>query len=558
MMTYGNRRRLLLCALLLLLGVAMVAVSAESTLALKLPVLLSDGMVLQRDRKVIFWGWAAPGATVRVSLRGKHATASTKADGTWRLTLGPFKAGGPDEVTVVGDQQQIVLHDVLVGEVWVCSGQSNMDYTLQQLTGTSTDTAANTLATAIRDEITNAHDPLLRQFDLPHTTSWEKPAEDCRGQWAAFTPTNARNFTATGYYFARELRQKLGVPVGLIKCPWGGTPIEPWVRQEVLNREPKTQFLVKHWQQQATAFVASGAVEQYQQNLAKWKELEIQAKADKKPAPSMPRKPEDPHEHVFWPGTLYNGMIAPLTSFTIRGALWYQGEGNAGPYGFADIYGTTLSHMIADWRAQWGQGDFPFLFVQLANLGQPPATPGEDFWAEVRDGQREALTVPNTGMAVTVDIGQSDDVHAKNKQDVGNRLARWALANTYHKKDVAVSGPLYRSSRVDGHRLLVRFQYADGGLMVGNKVGVAPTVKVAEDLKWFQIAGADQRWVWAQAKIIGHDTVAVWNEAVPTPVAVRYAWMTGPTGCNLYNHAGLPASPFRTDNWPFVHPEVKW
>lgn len=555
MFTLVMRGRLLLCALML--AVTLLVAHAGDAVALKLPALLSNGMVLQRDRKVTFWGWATPGAAVTVTLRGKHAVGVADAEGKWRLQLGPFKAGGPYEVTVVSGAQQIVLHDVLVGEVWVCSGQSNMDYTLEGLTGGSKDAVANALAASIRNEIATANDPLLRQFALPHTASWDKAAEDCVGQWTPFTPQHARNFTATGYYFARELRQKLGVPVALVKCAWGGMPIEPYTRQEVLNREPKTRGLVEHWEKQAADYDLH-AEARYQQELTTWKELEAQAKAENKPVPPMPKKAADPRQHIFWPGTVYNGMIASLTAYTIRGALWYQGEGNANPYGLSDIYGTTLRNMITDWRAQWGQGNFPFLFVQLSNLGGALDTPAEDFWAEVRDGQRQKLALKNTGMAVTVDIGQSDDIHPKNKMDVGTRLALWALAKTYGKKVEAYTGPLYKSSRVDGNRMLVRFDQAVGGLMVGHKMGVEPTAAVAEELKLFQVAGADQKWVWAQAKIVGKDTVAVWNDAVPNPVAVRYAWMMGPSGCNLYNGAGLPASPFRTDDWPFVHPAVKW
>jgi sialate O-acetylesterase len=555
MNSHWVRMSLVWCAVVLaLLG----ALAAEPGSGVRLPALFADGMVLQRDRTVAFWGWAAPGAAVQVALCGKRARTVAEADGRWRLALGPFKAGGPFEVTIDAGEAHTTLHDVLIGEVWVCSGQSNMDYTLQGLTGASKEPTITALAESIKAEIAAANDPHLRQFTHPHTLSWEKPAAEFAGQWGAFTPQTARDFTATGYYFAKVLRQRLGVPVGLIKCAWGGTSIEPWMRTEILNQEPTTRFLVEHWRKQADDYASGKPQERYAQQLAEWKTLEAQAKADKKPVPPMPRKPADPHTHTLWPSTLYNGMIAPAMPFAMRGVIWYQGESNAGPYGFADTYGTSFRHLIQDWRAQWGQGDFPFLFVQLANLGTPLASPSEDFWAEVRDEQRRTLALPNTGMAVAVDIGQPEDIHPKNKQDLGYRLALWALADTYRQRVPAVSGPLYRRCRVEGARVLVTFAHATGGLMTGKKVGVAPVSEVAEELKWFQIAGADKQWSWAQATIVGNDTVAVWSDAVPVPVAVRYAWMMGPTGANLYNRAGLPASPFRTDDWPVVHPPVQW
>ena len=509
-------------------------------------------MVLQRDAVVRVWGWAEPGEVVAVTFAGRQKTAKTDTGGKWEVKLAPLPASAePRDLTVKGTgDRSVICRRVLVGEIWVCSGQSNMDFLLKQIAH-----GADALSLHSQQEMTTANDPLLRQFTVENAVSPDEPATDCQGSWFACEPGVTPEFSAVGYYFGRALRRELGVPVGLLKSAWGGTPIEPWTRAEVLMKEPRTRDIVEWWRASQDDFEKSGALDAYESSLAEWKEQVAAAGEAGKAAPREPGKPVQPKDHNFWPGTLYNAKIAPLTPFSIRGVIWYQGEGNAAnKYGLADLYGVTFSRMIRDWRAQWGQV-FPFLWVQLAQYGRAPEEPGDAYWPLLQDEQRRTLAVTNTGMAVTLDIGNPDDIHPRNKLDVGERLALWALAGTYGKPVAECSGPLYRECRVDGKRMLVIFDHAGSGLMVGKKDGFAPAKEAEEELARFQIAAADQRWVWARAKIVGKDTVAVWSDDVSEPAAVRYAWASNPAGANLYNKEGLPASVFRTDDWPAMPKE---
>jgi len=477
------RRRDTGLALVYLLVVA-VAAGAE----VRLPAQFGSRMVLQQGKPAPVWGWADAGAKVTVAFAAQEKSATAGEDGKWTVTLDPLKASAaPGTMTVTAGDDVVKLDDVLVGEVWICSGQSNMEWTVG--------------ACNCPDDIAAADHPLMRQIKVPHKPSAE-PLDDFQGSWVVCRPQTVPRFTAAGYFFARELHKELGVPIGLVNSSWGGTRVEPWT--------PPCGF---------------AAVPE----LAETAEKTYDAKSHQQPT------------------VLYNGMISPLVPLAIRGAIWYQGESNGGE-------GVSYYHkkraLIGGWRKLFGQGDFPFYFVQLANWQQPNDNPqGGDGWARLREAQLNTLKIPNTGMAVIIDIGEAGNIHPKNKQDVGRRLALWALAKDYGKEDLVYSGPLYQGMKVEGDKIRISFDHTGSGLMVGKKEGLEPVEEVKDgELKRFAVAGADRKWHWAEAVIDG-DTVVVSCDEVKEPAAVRYAFSMNPQGCNLYNKEGLPASPFRTDDW---------
>ena len=481
-----NFLRMSLCCALIICWATM------ATAAVKLPALFADNMVLQQDMPVPVWGWADKGEEVTVSI-GKQ-TLTTKADdeGRWKVVLDKlfnvrdvtskdsegrtvtmrWRVRTPSEMTVKGSSgNTITIKNILIGEVWVCSGQSNMEMGIG-------------MCDKAKEEIAAADYPQIRLFMVPNTKATE-PANDVKGTWKPCTPENIAadgwgGFSATAYYFGRMLRKELGVPIGLIDTTWGGTPAEFWTSRKALEVNPALKSL------------AQGES-----------------------------------------SCLYNGMIAPLIPYAIRGAIWYQGESNASR---AYQYRTLFPAMIANWRADWGQGDFPFSFVQLAPFryeGQNPAS-----FAELCEAQRMTLNAsPNTGMAVTMDIGNVKDIHPTNKQDVGRRLALWALAKTYGQNDLVYSGPLYKSMTVEGDTIRLTFDHANGG----------PIASDGKPLTDFTVAGEDQTFVPATAEIDG-ETIVVHGDQVAQPAAVRYAWRDDATP-NLANKEGLPASSFRTDTW---------
>ncbi len=484
-----------------------------------LPSILSDHMVLQRGATVPVWGTADPEESVTVTLGAQKATATAGPDGRWKVRLQPVKGPGPVELTVAG-KNAITIRDVLIGTVWVCSGQSNMQWAVGQ--------AKNAAA-----EIAQADYPRIRLFTVPRRVAAYEPQTDCQGSWVLCSPKTVGGFSAVGYFFGRDVHKKTDVPVGLIHTSWGGTPAEAWTSHETLAAYPALKPILTRWAERATNFPVAKA--EYEKRLKQWTQQAEKAKAEKKKAPAKPRAPSSPDQHPHWPAGLYNGMIAPLIPFAIKGAIWYQGESNAGR---AYQYRTLFPAMIRDWRQAWGQGDFTFLFVQLANFRAVEPEPGESDWAELREAQTMTLALPRTGMAVAIDIGEAGDIHPKNKQEVGRRLALAAHAIAYGH-DIPYSGPMYHYMAVEGKQIRIYFTHTDGGLMC-----------TGGELKGFAIAGRDRKFVWAQAKIEG-DTVVVSNDTIQEPVAVRYAWAINPI-CNLYNKANLPASPFRTDSWPGV------
>lgn len=649
----------------------------------KLPAIFSDHMVLQRSEEVPVWGKAAPGEEVKVSIAGKSASAKAGEDGKWRVVLDLSGAeAGPFEMSVEGTNK-IGVKDVLVGEVWLASGQSNMQWILKNTEGAE-------------EEIAGSTNPMLRQFLVSKIASPE-PLEDVQGAWVSASPETSGDFSAVGYYFGKALQKDLKVPVGIVHSSWGGTPSEAWTSLAALESVPDLKEAAERQRAAVAAYPELKAA--FVEKMGAWlKEtgredrggdaaafagedistegwvpvkLPGEVRAEGLPdygvvwvrkeidIPSIPKTnlelllPIDGFDSVYWNGKLlkqttyetfaglgdirrrgpfsippsavkagknvlairlfepagpakfsgepkagaeslagtwlakaeyelpappsdkpapvamkivaeprntaaylFDGMIAPLVPYAIRGAIWYQGESNAGR---AYQYRTAFPLMISDWRKQWNQGDFPFYFCQLANYLPKTSEPGESAWAELREAQTLTLNLPNTGQAILIDIGESADIHPRNKIDVGERLARIALAKDYGKQ-IVYAGPVYDSAKFGKGRAVLSFKHTDGGLVAkplpetydvrtGTKE-TAPLVRNSPEsqLEGFAICGADKVWHWADAKIEG-DTVIVSSAKVAEPVAVRYAWANNPT-CNLYNGAGLPAVPFRTDDFP--------
>lgn len=642
-------------------------IAASANGAVRLPAIISDNMVLQQGIKVRIWGSASAGERVAVTFDKKRSNTVADAQGRWQILLGPFKAGGPFELIVKGDNV-LTVKNVLVGEVWLCSGQSNMEWPLVNTTN-----GAETVAHANNSEI--------RLFTVEKHTA-ASPLADVEGHWVVTTPEEAAHFSAVGYFFGRELYEHLKVPVGLIHSSWGGTPAESWTSNEALRSSPELKPILDRYESSLNALPQTKAA--YAQALAQWEEKNLYLDGVNKgealgyadPSTStagwsqmelpkqieaaglmidgaiwfrkvvelpaswsgkdlvlnltpiddydttyfngtkigstgretpnsymVPRKYVAPGstvragrnviavrvfdsageggfgrggamsigpagvepvslrgawdykvelalepKHPDWgtrpeavgatnqnnPSVLYNAMIAPLVPFAIRGVIWYQGESNAGR---AYQYRTLFPIMIRNWRSVWGR-EFPFYFVQLANWRARRSQPDESDWAELREAQAMTLREPQTGMAVTIDIGDEQELHPRNKLDVGRRLAAWALANTYGEK-VIPSGPLFDRYAIEGDKVRISFKY-NAGLKTSD----------GGPVKGFAIASEDRRFVWAYARIDG-DTVIVSSPMVSKPVAVRYGWADNPT-VNLYNAAGLPASPFRTDAWPGI------
>ena len=494
------------CGLLLLFA-------AWAQADVRLPALIGDHMVLQRDQPVRIYGWAGAGESVTVRFAGR--TVSTVADGSgrWEAWLRPMNAGGPYDL-VVASRNTVTVRDVLVGEVWVASGQSNMAWPVERSRDPEKEAAA-------------ARYPHIRLFKVALKTS-EEPLEDVEGSWAPCHPETVKSFSAVAYFFARHLHEKLGVPVGVIQSAWGGTPAQAWTSRATLVSEPTLQSYLVEWNRVLVNWPR--AKRRYEESLKQWEQRVAEAKREGREPPPRPAQPLGPgHPHT--PAGLFNAMITPLTPYAIRGVIWYQGESNANNY--AHLYRTLFEAMIRDWRQAWGQGDFPFLFVQLANYARAPAG---GYWSLVQEAQLKTLELRNTGMAVTIDIGEAEDIHPRNKQDVGLRLALAARALVYGEK-LVYSGPVFRQATREGNRLRLWFDHTGGGLRARGGV-----------LREFVIAGADRVFHPAQATIEG-ETLVVSSPDVAEPVAVRYAWANNPEA-TLFNAEGLPASPFRSDNWP--------
>lgn len=460
------------------LGISFLTVAATFASAdVRLPSVFSDRMVLQRGAPILVWGWADPGEAISVTLGNQTRQVAAGTDGKWRVDFGPMKASGEAVKFEVAGKNRIAISDVLIGEVWVCSGQSNMEWP-QRAEENAAEFAAQ------------ANFPTIRMFTVEKRPS-ATPESECKGSWAVCSPATVGAFSAVGYHFAQSLHAELKVPIGMIHTSWGGTPAEAWTRDAYLMNDP----LLKGY---TTPLV-------------------------------NPTRPS-PGYHA----TLYNGMIAPLIPYRIKGAIWYQGESNVGQ---AWLYRTLLPTMIKCWRTDWTQGDFPFGIVQIAPY---PYGGSNQNSAELREAQlHTAQSVKNTGMAVTMDIGNPSDIHPTNKNDVGKRLALWALATQYRKR-LEYSGPVYKGLRLEGSNLRLFFHHVGEGL----------STRDGKDPSHFEIAGADGKFVPAQAKIEGK-TIVVRAEGVAAPTQVRYGWLDDAQP-NMMNSAGLPASSFRSESTVFL------
>jgi sialate O-acetylesterase len=470
-----------------------------------LPNIFGSHMVLQRDQKDPVWGWAAPGEEVTVTIAGQTKTAKAGADGAWKVVLDPLPAGGPLTLSVKGNNT-VTFDDVLVGEVWVCSGQSNMQMTVDSAFDPDL-------------EKLTAKNPQIRLITVPNVGTQE-PQKDFHGKWTVCSPDTVGNFSAVGYFCGRQLQETLGVPVGLINNAWGGSACEAWVRRDLLENDPQYKPLIDRWVGMETKYATAEGEEK--------RNLERAMKGNSRPA------------------NIYNGALKPTIGYGIRGAIWYQGESNAGR---AYQYRELFPLMIKSWRDEWGQGDFPFYWVQLADYTPEKPEPGESDWAELREAQTMTMDkLPNTGEAVIIDLGEGRDIHPRNKQDVAKRLARWALAKIHHI-DVVCQSPRYQSMKKEDNKIVLTFDHVGpGGLY---------TFDVREP-RGFTIAGSDKVWHKAQAKITGKNTVEVWADDVSDPAAVRYAWANNPV-CNVYGsrEIALPVTPFRTDDWKGVTADNK-
>lgn len=515
------------------LGLTLVMLLSSARADIRLPALFSDGLVFQQRKPLSVWGWAAPDEDVSVQFAGQTRAARADLDGKWRVILDPMPANAtPQEMKVTG-KNSLTLKNLLIGEVWICSGQSNMQWTVSQ--------AANP-----QQEIEAANFPQIRMFNVERATAMS-PADDVKGSWKEANPGNVGQFSAVGYFFGRHLHQVLKVPVGLINTSWGGTRVEAWTSRESLEERPCAAQMLSDWDGIRQSWDAAAENSKYEVAKAEWQAQVQKIKKDNASLPAdkqvqqppAPRPPDDPSKTPHHPAVLFNAMVAPLIPYSIQGAVWYQGESNQKR---AFQYQELLPNMINDWRTRWNS-EFSFYIVQLAAFGNNlPVTklPGlPDTWAELQEAQYlTSITLPRCGLVVTNDIGEEKDIHPKNKQEVGRRLALWALAHDYGRTNTVFSGPMLGNAVVEGGRVRIQFDHVGGGLKTRD----------GGELKHFQIAGQDQKWAWAEAKIEGSEIV-VSSSAVPSPVGVRYAWAAWPEGANLINAEGLPASCFRTDEF---------
>ena len=501
-----------------LLALAFLTLGALASAAeLRLPAVFSDHMVLQRDKAVVVWGWADAAEEVTIEFAGQKKAAKADASGQWSLRLDPLTASAESRrLTATGkDGRKAEVSDVLVGDVWLGSGQSNMAMTVNR-------------AKDFEQEKTAATFPLIRHFKEESAGAATAQTQS-KGKWLACTPDNVGAFSATLYFFGREIHREVGVPVGLINTSVGGTPIESWIAPEVQKTKPELSAALKAQSAALPKIDPEKAKADYAVELKKFKAAKAKAVAEGTKAPRPPRNAAEVSERKGSYGQLFNGKVAPLVPYTLKGMLWYQGEANSSDTR-APLYVHQLSALVTDWRARWGE-ELPFAWVQLPNFSRP----GEG-WPLRRESMLKTLSLPKTGMAVTIDIGEAKDIHPKNKQEVGRRLSLWALGNVYGRKVAAVSGPLPAGHEIKGGEVVVTLTHAEG---LKTRDG-AP-------VKGFQLAGTDKQWKPATARIDGAKLVVTSAEVV-APVALRYAWLDFPE-TNLVNSADLPASPFRTDDW---------
>jgi sialate O-acetylesterase len=495
-----------------------------------LPSILSDHMVLQRDLPLTIWGWADPQEAISVALAGQNATTQADDQGRWSVKLSPLAATQDPQTLTVKGKNEINVKDVLVGEVWVCSGQSNMEWPV-----TETWNADLTIAAAKH--------PQIRLVTVANA-GVQVPIHDFSGSWQICTPDTVKSFSAVGYHFGLVLQQLLDVPIGLIDNSWGGSSCEAWIqRDRFADQDALYGPLLQRWVMSESEAEPKAAYESYEAALLKWQSDVIAAKKSGQPLPDQPARPNTPLVAQHRPGNLFNGRVEPILPFAIRGAIWYQGESNASR---AYQYRHMFPLMIRNWREAWDQGEFPFYWVQLADFKQEVAEPGDSDWAELREAQTMAVRELNqSGQAVIIDLGEGSDIHPREKAEVARRLARLALAQNYGWNIVHRS-PQFSSMEIQEGKAILSFEHRGGGLRTVDE----------RDVLGFAIAGEDRKWRAAQAKILDGEKVVVWHDELPQPVAVRYAWADNPV-CNLFNAEGLPVTPFRTDDWPGVTAEAR-
>lgn len=495
---------------------------------LKLPTIIGDNMVLQRNQELNIWGWDEAGQEVSVSFAGQTVKGTTNDKGRWQVVLKALKTNAEGQNMVVSGSagQKITVSNILVGEVWLCSGQSNMAFAVGSSYGGDL-------------EALTANYPQIRMISVPHLAA-QDPQNHFDGKWEASASGVTANFSAVGYHFGKLLHQALGVPVGLIDNSWGGSAAEAWVRRDLLEGDPQYKTLMDRWTEIEKTFDFEVVLKAYQvkktERVAKVKA----AKAENKPIPAPLKYPRNLLTGQHRPANLYNGVLHPVIGYGMRGAIWYQGESNAGR---AYTYRSLFPLMIQSWRDEWAQGDFPFYWVQLADFKDEISAPEASAWAELREAQTLTMSkLKNTGEAVIIDVGEGRDVHPRNKRTVGERLARWALAKNYGFDQLAYQSPTYQKMEIKGDKVILTFDHvSEEGLYAFD---------VKEPLG-FAIAGVDKKFVWAKGEIVGKNQVRVWSDEIKAPVAVRYAWAANPV-CNLRSEENLPMTPFRTDDFPMI------
>ena len=498
------------------------AAAPEPAVPVTLASLFGDHAVLQRDKPVPVWGRAGAADPIAVTFHGQTARTVAGPDGRWRVCIGPFAASAEPADLVVAGGSTITLHDVVIGEVWLCSGQSNMEFMVDDGTAYRVGTP--------EAEVAAANYPLIRQLKVERTVSTTQAETVKTGGWQLASPKTVGGFTAVGYFFARDIHRALGVPVGIVDCPWGGTPIESWMSDAATNSTSLAAVLDARWKKEMSEWPPE-RVAKYPADMAAWEKAEREARVNHTTNPLTWPQPPATTDSPILPAGLFNAMIAPLQPGALRGILWYQGESNVGR---AEEYPELFKTMIRSWRQGFGQGDVPFYFVQIANFGDESERVDRG-WARLREAQAQALSLPNTGMAVTIDIGEARNVHPRNKQEVGRRLALIAKTQLYGIPP-EISGPVFAGASREGAAMRVRFSHAGDELQArGGEVGA------------LEIAGADKVF-HAAVGTIETDSLLVSSPEVAEPVAVRYAWTNAPRA-NLYGDTGLPVAPFRSDAW---------
>jgi sialate O-acetylesterase len=496
---------------LLWLPAVAVTLTSLAQADVKLPNIFSDHLVLQQGIKNRVWGMADAGEVVTVSIEKQSHTATAGADGKWEVTLEPMPVGGPHAMTVKGKDER-KIEDVLVGEVWICSGQSNMQWPVNNAYDPDLEKAA-------------ARFPKIRMINFPQIGTQEPVWSHDDRRWQVCSAETLGGWSAVGYFFARQLYETLDVPIGMINNAWGGSACEAWINRDRLEKNGEFQPLLERWGQLEMTFA----------ELSKKTDLNDDQKKQLMLLTNQMRGNARP-------GNIYNGVLKSHLGYGIRGAIWYQGESNASR---AYQYRNLFPLMIQNWRDEWGQGDFPFYWVQLADFRAEKPEPADSDWAELREAQTMTMKkLPNTGEAVIIDLGEGKDIHPRNKVDVGRRLARWALSETYKVPGIACRSPLYKSMEKQNGKIVLTFEN-----VAPNANGWRPFD--VNEPKGFAIAGEDKKFVWASAKIRPDGKIEVWSDAVKDPVAVRYAWADNPV-CNMFSSDHLPLTPFRTDDWPGV------